>query len=70
MRWSCRRSSTASRRCASCRQIFADSARLSGVIGLIIGFVGAFGWVLTYSKFPFKVAEAIAVDRAGSGGCS
>ena len=39
--------------------IFADSARLSGVIGLIIGFVGAFGWVLTYSKFPFKVAEAI-----------
>ena len=60
MRWSCRRSSIASRRCASCRQIFADSARLSGVIGLIIGFVGAFGWVLTYSKFPFKVAEAIA----------
>jgi C4-dicarboxylate transporter DctM subunit len=41
-------------------QIFADSARLSGVIGLIIGFVGAFGWVLTYSKFPLKVAEAIA----------
>jgi tripartite ATP-independent transporter DctM subunit len=41
-------------------KIFADSARLSGVIGLIIGFVGAFGWVLTYSKFPFKVAEAIA----------
>jgi C4-dicarboxylate transporter DctM subunit len=41
-------------------RIFADSARLSGVIGLIIGFVGAFGWVLTYSKFPFKVAEAIA----------
>ena len=40
-------------------RIFADSARLSGVIGLIIGFVGAFGWVLTYSKFPFKVAEAI-----------
>lgn len=40
--------------------IFADSARLSGVIGLIIGFVGAFGWVLTYSKFPFMVAEAIA----------
>jgi C4-dicarboxylate transporter DctM subunit len=39
--------------------IFADSARLSGVIGLIIGFVGAFGWVLTYSKFPFRVAEAI-----------
>lgn len=41
-------------------QIFADSARLSGVIGLIIGFVGAFGWVLTYSKFPFQVAEAIS----------
>ncbi|HEX2215092.1 MAG TPA: TRAP transporter large permease [Xanthobacteraceae bacterium] len=41
-------------------QIFADSARLSGVIGLIIGFVGAFGWVLTYSKFPFQVAAAIA----------
>lgn len=40
--------------------IFADSARLSGVIGMIIGFVGAFGWVLSYSKFPFKVAEAIA----------
>jgi len=40
--------------------IFADSARLSGVIGMIIGFVGAFGWVLTYSKFPFRVAEAIA----------
>ncbi|MGH8661473.1 MAG: TRAP transporter large permease [Burkholderiales bacterium] len=40
-------------------QIFADSARLSGVIGLIIGLVGAFGWVLTYSKFPFVVAEAI-----------
>jgi tripartite ATP-independent transporter DctM subunit len=41
-------------------RIFADSARLSGVIGLIIGFVGAFGWVLTYSKFPFIVANAIA----------
>jgi len=40
--------------------IFADSARLSGVIGMIIGFVGAFGWVLTYSKFPMHVAEAIA----------
>jgi C4-dicarboxylate transporter DctM subunit len=39
--------------------IFADSARLSGVIGLIIGLVGAFGWVLTYSKFPFRVAEVI-----------
>jgi C4-dicarboxylate transporter DctM subunit len=41
-------------------EIFADSARLSGVIGLIIGLVGAFGWVLTYSKFPFRVAEAMA----------
>jgi tripartite ATP-independent transporter DctM subunit len=41
-------------------QIFADSARLSGVIGMIIGFVGAFGWVLSYSKFPHHVAEAIA----------
>ena len=41
-------------------QIFADLARLSGVIGMIIGFVGAFGWVLTYSKFPFAVAAAIA----------
>ncbi|MGQ0676321.1 MAG: TRAP transporter large permease, partial [Rhodospirillales bacterium] len=41
-------------------KIFADSARLSGVIGMIIGFVGAFGWVLTYSKFPFRVAEAIS----------
>jgi tripartite ATP-independent transporter DctM subunit len=41
-------------------KIFADSARLSGVIGLIIGLVGAFGWVLTYSKFPFMVASAIA----------
>lgn len=41
-------------------KIFADSARLSGVIGLIIGMVGAFGWVLTYSKFPFMVASAIA----------
>jgi C4-dicarboxylate transporter DctM subunit len=41
-------------------KIFADSARLSGVIGLIIGMVGAFGWVLTYSKFPFIVATAIA----------
>jgi tripartite ATP-independent transporter DctM subunit len=40
-------------------QIFAESARLSGVIGLIIGLVGAFGWVLTYSKFPFRVAETI-----------
>ena len=41
-------------------KIFADSARLSGVIGMIIGFVGAFGWVLTYSNFPHVVAEAIA----------
>ncbi len=41
-------------------KIFADSARLSGVIGLIIGMVGAFGWVLTYSKFPIQVADAIA----------
>ena len=40
-------------------KIFAESARRSGVIGLIIGLVGAFGWVLTYSKFPFVVAEAI-----------
>jgi C4-dicarboxylate transporter DctM subunit len=40
-------------------KIFADSARLSGVIGLIIGMVGSFGWVLTYSKFPIEVAEAI-----------
>jgi len=40
--------------------VFADSARLSGVVGLIIGFVGAFGWVLTYSKFPLRVAEAVA----------
>ena len=40
-------------------KIFADSARLSGVIGLIIGMVGSFGWVLTYSKFPIQVAEAI-----------
>ena len=44
-------------------EIFADSARLSGVIGLIIGLVGAFGWVLTYSKFPFRVAEAIPPSR-------
>lgn len=40
-------------------KIFADSARLTGVIGLIIGMVGSFGWVLTYSKFPIHVAEAI-----------
>jgi C4-dicarboxylate transporter DctM subunit len=41
-------------------RIFADSARLSGVIGMIIGFVGAFGWVLSYSKFPFLIASAVA----------
>ncbi len=41
-------------------RIFADSARLSGVIGMIIGFVGAFGWVLTYSKYPFLIAASIA----------
>jgi C4-dicarboxylate transporter DctM subunit len=40
-------------------EIFADSARLTGVIGLIIGLVGAFGWVLTYSKFPFRMAALI-----------
>ena len=40
-------------------EIFADSARLSGVIGIIIGMVGAFGWVLTYSKFPLRVAAAL-----------
>jgi len=40
-------------------KIFADSARLSGVIGLIIGMVGSFGWVLTYSKFPLQIAAAI-----------
>jgi tripartite ATP-independent transporter DctM subunit len=40
-------------------RIFADSARLGGVIGLIIGFVGAFGWVLTYSKLPFRIAYVI-----------
>ena len=40
-------------------QIFIDSARLSGVIGMIIGFVGAFGWILTFSKFPFQVANSI-----------
>ena len=42
-------------------KIFADSARLSGVICLIIGLVGAFGWVLSYSKFPFVMAAAIAL---------
>ncbi len=41
-------------------QIFIDSARLSAVIGMIIGFVGAFGWILTFSKFPLEVANAIA----------
>ncbi len=41
-------------------KIFADSARLSGVIGLIIGMVGSFGWVLTYSKFPLQIAASIA----------
>lgn len=40
--------------------IFADSARLSGVIGMIIGFVGAFGWVLTYSRFPIRMAALIS----------
>ena len=44
--------------------IFADSARLSGVIGLIIGFVGAFGWVLTYSKFPVHGSRRNRRDRA------
>ena len=39
--------------------IFIDSARLAGVIGMIIGFVGAFGWILTFSKFPFLVANFI-----------
>jgi tripartite ATP-independent transporter DctM subunit len=32
--------------------IFADSARLSGVIGLIIGLVGAFGWEAIQSVGP------------------
>ncbi len=41
-------------------QIFIDSARLSAVIGMIIGFVGAFGWILTFSKFPLEVATSIA----------
>ncbi len=39
--------------------VFIDSARLAGVIGMIIGFVGAFGWILTFSKFPFQVAASI-----------
>jgi C4-dicarboxylate transporter DctM subunit len=26
---------------------------------MIIGFVGAFGWILTFSKFPFQVANSI-----------
>ncbi|MEZ5856854.1 MAG: TRAP transporter large permease [Hyphomicrobiaceae bacterium] len=42
-------------------QIFIDSARLSAVIGMIIGFVGAFGWILTFSKFPLHVAQSIAM---------
>jgi tripartite ATP-independent transporter DctM subunit len=41
-------------------KIFIDSARLSAVIGMIIGFVGAFGWILTFSKFPLEVANSIA----------
>jgi len=41
-------------------QIFIDSARLAAVIGMIIGFVGAFGWILTFSKFPLEVANSIA----------
>jgi TRAP-type C4-dicarboxylate transport system permease large subunit len=49
-----------SRRSASCRRSSPTRRGCRGVIGLIIGFVGAFGWVLTYSKFPFVVAEAIA----------
>jgi len=40
-------------------QIFIDSARLSGVIGMIIGFVGGFGLVLTLSKFPDQIAHSI-----------
>jgi len=40
-------------------RIFADSARLSGVIGLIVGFVGAFGWILTYSRLPIRLAAFI-----------
>ncbi len=40
-------------------QIFIDSARLAAVIGMIIGFVGAFGWILTFSKFPLHVAQSI-----------
>ena len=45
-------------------KIFADSARLSGVIGLIIGFVGAFGWVLTFSKFPLEGGRSHRGHRA------
>jgi C4-dicarboxylate transporter DctM subunit len=41
-------------------KIIIDSARLSAVIGMIIGFVGAFGWILTFSKFPIEVATSIA----------
>jgi C4-dicarboxylate transporter DctM subunit len=40
-------------------RIFADSARLTGVIGFIVGFVGAFGWVLTYSRVPIRMAAFI-----------
>jgi C4-dicarboxylate transporter DctM subunit len=40
-------------------RIFADSARLTGVIGFIVGFVGAFGWVLTYSRVPIRTAAFI-----------
>jgi TRAP-type C4-dicarboxylate transport system permease large subunit len=35
-----------------------DSARLSGVIGLSIGVVGAFGWAFTVS-FPLRVAGLV-----------
>ena len=46
-------------------KIFANSARLSGVIGLIIGFVGAFGWVLTYSKLPLHYRRGDRFDGTG-----
>ena len=45
--------------CATCRGSSRTRRGSAGVIGLIIGLVGAFGWVLTYSKFPFQVAAAI-----------
>ena len=45
--------------------IFADSARLSGVIGLIIGFVGAFGWVLTLLEIPLQGRRGHCRDRTG-----